>query len=438
MAVGSTTLAPAAEPTDAPPGPGTAASASARIERQLAAQGGTLASTYPPPDVTADGWLVYDEVADEPIAGRAATTPRPVASLVKLMTALIVADRVEPDELVEIPAAVNDLGADAARMDARPGERWPADELLRAMLVHSANDAAIALSLHVAEGDAERFVELMNERAAQLGMEDSTFASATGLDTSGRSSTSTPVDMVALARAALAEPRIADAVAERSLELERPGGGRLDPLPNRNPLIGRYEGVDGGKTGFTDAAGYMLVVHHEDATSGGRLIVVTFASDSEAARSGDATALLDWARPLRQQVLAVEAGTPLGSVPVQRSEEHVEVFACDDLFVTARVGQRIEHEVVLPRSVAAPVAEGDEVGELRARAGTPDPDGDDGSSGTSVEGRVESVPTCAGSTIRQRSRVDRITDYARDWRGAWRNGVDEVGDTWSSLREQFA
>lgn len=438
----SATLASAAEPT------GAAGGASARIERQLAADGGTLTSTYPPPDVTADGWIVYDEVADEPIAGRAATTPRPIASLVKLMTALLVADRVEPDELVEIPAAVNDLGADAARMDARPGERWPARDLLRAMLVHSANDAAIALSLHVTEGDAERFVELMNERAARLGMDDSTFASATGLDTTGRSSTSTPVDLVALTRAALAEPRIADAVAERTLELARPGGGRLDPLPNRNPLLGRYEGVDGGKTGFTDAAGYMLVVHHEDAKSGGRLIVVTFASDDEAARSRDAAALLDWARPLRQQVLSVEGGTPLGSVPVQRSEAHVEVFACDDLYVTARVGQRIEHEVVLPRSVAAPIAEGDELGELRARAGARAPDdaadtvdGDAAGragAGASAAGRTESVPICAGSAVRERSRVDRVADYARDWRGAWRNGVDEVEDVWSSLREQVA
>lgn len=391
--------------------------------------------------MSADGWLVYDEVADEPIAGHDATTPRPIASLVKLMTALVVVDRVEPDELVEIPSAVNELGADAARMDARPGERWPAGDLLRAMLVHSANDAAIALSLHVADGDADGFVELMNERSMRLGMEDSTFASATGLDDTGRSSTSTPVDVVTLTRAALAEPAIADALAERTVQLTRPDGGELPPLPNRNPLIGRYPGVDGGKTGFTDAAGYMLVVHHEDAESGGRLIVVTFASASEASRERDARVLLDWARPLRQQLLVVEGGTPLGSIPVQRSEDHVDVFACDDLFVAARVGQRIEHEVVLPRSVAAPIEEGDEIGELRARAGsaaTPVEGTADDESAGSTTPLAESVPVCAGEAVSERSAVDRITDYARDWRGAWRNGVDEVEDAWSSLREQVA
>jgi serine-type D-Ala-D-Ala carboxypeptidase (penicillin-binding protein 5/6) len=408
-----------------------------RLTRQLQSsdQAG-LRRTWPVPDVTAQGWIVYDANTDEPIAGTGAGTPRPIASLVKLMTALVVVDRVDPDEQVTIPQQVNDLGADAARMDARAGETWPASVLLRAMLAHSANDAAIALARHVAADEAA-FVELMNRRARRLGLRDTTFTSATGLDSLGRSSTSTPLDIVVLANAAFESPSIAAALVEPQLRLERPGGGALDPLPNRNPLLGRYDGVDAGKTGFTDAAGYMLVVHHEDDATGGELVVVTFASTSEQTRAADARALLDWARPLRQRLLLVEGGTPLGSVPVQRSTEHVDVFACDDLYASVRVGQRVVHEVVLPRSVAAPIAQGDELGELRVRSG----------STTSIQGdqdpdRIElgtaSVPICAAEDVAQLRGWDRFADRARDWRGAWRSGVDEVRSMWSTLRENAA
>ncbi len=408
----------------------------ARIERQLAdARGTGLTGQYPPPKITATGWLVYDALTDEPIAGVEATTPRPIASLVKVMTALIAVDRIQPDELVSIPSAVNDLGADASRMDARAGEKWPASDLLRAMLTHSANDAALALAYHLGDGSEARFVDLMNARATELGLDDTTFASATGLDAPGKSSTSTPVDLVTLAREALRDDTIRAAVAERQVTLTRPNGQKIPALPNRNPLLGTYDGVDGIKTGFTDAAGYMLLVHHVDAETDGELLVATFASTSEKTRISDSRALLDWARPLRQELRVLEGGTALGSIPVQRSDARVDVFACDDLFMSARVGQRLVQEVVVPRSIAAPISEGDEVGELRVRVGTLA--AAEGTGDVASEAPLPAtVPICAGESVRERTRTDRILDYASDYRLAWRVGVDEVEEAWSSLTEQ--
>ena len=412
----------------------TAQDPSARIARQLnEADDDGLTSDYPPPKVTASGWLVYDAATDEPIAGVEATTPRPIASLAKLMTALVAVERIEPDELVTIPAAVNDLPADASRMDARAGEKWPAGDLLRAMLVHSANDAALALAHHLGDGSEARFVEIMNAKAEELGLDDTSFSSATGLDTPGTSSTSTPVDLVALAREALRDDSIRTAVASEDVTLTRPDGQQLEPLPNRNPLLGTYDGVDGVKTGFTDAAGYMLLTHHLDAKTGGDLLVATFASTSEKTRISDARALLDWARPLRQELRVVEGGVALGSIPVQRSDARVDLFACDDLVTSARVGQRLVQEIVIPRSLAAPISEGDEVGELRIRVGAA-PTGGDDDAGTVAD--PASVPICAGESVRATTRSDRILDYASDYRLAWRRGVDEVEDTWSSLTEQ--
>jgi D-alanyl-D-alanine carboxypeptidase len=408
----------AATKTDAP----------TRIERQLAelGDGGTpITEISPPPNVTARSWLVYDALSSEPVAGHDATTPRPIASLAKLMTALIVTERAQLDDTVTIPQSVNDLAADAATMELKPGEKWPLRDLLRGMLVYSANDAAIALANHVSDGDEAAFVTLMNERAQELGMTATEFASPTGFDLPGTANTSTPIDYVALAEAALEDETIRGAVAEDEIILQRPNGGDPLKLANRNPLVGSYPGVDGMKTGFTDAAGYMLVVHHIDEKTGGNLFVLTFASSSEATRVSDSKALLDWARSLRVPVRLVEAGTPFGSIPVQRSDEHVQVFACDDLEVNARVGQEVTQEVVLPRSIEAPVQLGDEVGELRANLGSAP---DDGS-----ESFPESVPLCSGSTISKRTRAERLMDYAGDYRTAWRRGIDEVEDTWSSL-----
>jgi D-alanyl-D-alanine carboxypeptidase (penicillin-binding protein 5/6) len=408
------------------------ADATTRMERRPSEQDGTsLTDQYPPPKVTARGWLVYDARADEPIAGVDAATARPIASLTKLMTAYVVVRRLDLDDVVTIPTSINDLPADASRMDARAGEQWVAGDLLKATLVYSANDAALALATHVGkDGGEQAFIDLMNEQADKLQLSDTSFASSTGLDAPGKSSTSTPIDLVKLTEAALAQEPIASAVRTPLLQLKRPNGTPLDPLRNRNPLLGTYDGVDGVKTGFTDSAGYMLVVHQLDEKTGGELIVVTFASDSERTRVSDSRQLLDWARPLRQQLLVVEGGTPLGSVPVQRSDEHVDVFACDDLTVSGRVGQRLMQEVALPRSIAPPVTEGDEIGTLSVRTAVPEAEDDDDRLLPST------VPICAGDTIAARSTRDQAIDYARDWRSAWNLGIDEVEDTWSSLWKQ--
>jgi D-alanyl-D-alanine carboxypeptidase (penicillin-binding protein 5/6) len=410
--------APAADATDA----------TARIERQLTELGDageSVTDISPPPPVTAKGWLVYDAGGEEPIAAHDATTPRPIASLAKLMTALVVTEHAQLDDTVTVPQSVNELSADAARMDIRPGEKWKVEDLLRGMLVYSANDAAVALASHVSDGDESAFVQLMNDKAEELGMTDTEFASPTGFDPPGKANTSTPIDYVLLAEAALADETIASAVAQDELTLQRPGGGTPIKLANRNPLLGSYPGVDGVKTGFTDDAGYMLVVHQLDEQTGGELLVLTFASSSEQTRVSDSKALLDWARTLRVQTRIVEGGTPYGSIPVQRSDERVEVFACDDLEVTARVGQEVTQEVVLPRSIAAPVHLGDEVGEVRARIGTPVQD--------DAARLPETVSLCSGTEIKRRTRAQRLMDYAGDYRTAWKRGVDEVEDAWSSL-----
>lgn len=377
--------------------------------------------------MTAKSWLIFDRRAQSVVASKDPSTPRPIASLAKLMTALVVVDRLDLSSEVKIPEKVDTLGADASRMDARPGERWKADDLLRATLIYSANDAALALALQVSDTESQ-FVELMNERAKEMGLADTTFGSATGLDLSGKVSTSTPQDITQLASEALQHDEIASVVAKPSLTLKRGDGVALEPMANRNPLLNSYKGVDGVKTGFTLAAGYMLVIHHIDADTGGDLIVTTFASDSEQARVRDATALLDWARPLQQKVRILEAGTPLGSVAVHGSNHRAKIFVCDDLFAQVRVAQRPVQEIQMPRSIHPPIAKGDEVGTIsvittpqeKAEPGLIDMD------------RLE-VPICSGTNVSKLSRWETLALQVKDIDGAWRVGTRELQGTWRKI-----
>ena len=396
-----------------------------QVDRLIDSSGGIdITEIAPPPAVTADAWLVYDDTSNEPIATKDPSTQRPIASLAKLMTALVVVERMDLDEdVVTIPAAVNDLPADAAGIGLRAGEKWPARNLFRAMLVHSANDAALSLASSVGKGNIAAFVELMNARAKELGMSSSEFGSPTGLDAPGAANTSTPVDLVLLSETALTDDDIRSTVALTKITLTPPGTDR-DPVTvtNRNPLLGSYDGVDGIKTGFTDAAGYMLLIHEVDPTTQGELIVATFSSSSEKTRVSDSRALLDWARPFRTRVTLVEGGEALGTIPVTGSGRTVEVFACDDVTASVRAGQRVRERIVVPRALTAPVHEGDEIGQFIVRVGSVD---------------SKPTPVCSATSIPVESRLDRLQRHARDYRGAWRSGVDEIEGAWSSTKEQF-
>ncbi|MBC7460585.1 MAG: D-alanyl-D-alanine carboxypeptidase [Thermoleophilia bacterium] len=373
--------------------------------------GSDIRQLDPPPRVTAKAWLVQDAVTDETVAAVDPSTPRPIASLAKLMTALVALDVVSPTDLIKVPAAVNDLPADAAMMGLRAGETWKAGDLIRAMLVYSANDAALTLASHVGKGDIDVFVADMNARAKELQLDDTNFTSPTGLDVGGVESTSSPLDLVTIARDVYADPLAKSAMSTPKLTLTRPTGGRPIVLTNRNPLIGTYAGVDGVKTGFTDQAGYMLISHDVDAETNGSWFVVTANSSTEKTRASDNAALLDWIRPFRVEALVAEGGEPIASVPVLHSPQRVQVFVCDDLNASVRVGQRLKREVVLPGAVKPPISAGDELGELRVQVGDAD---------------ARSAQLCSATNVKVKGWRDYLRSGASDADDAWRLGVEEV------------
>lgn len=189
-------------------------------------------------------WLAQD--ADRPL---------PMASLTKMMTALLVLESGRPlDEIVAVPPeAARDTGT---RVGLRAGERMAIGDLLAAAVIASANDACLALALTVA-GSESRFVQQMNTRASTLGLLQTRFANACGHDAPGHISTAR--ELAKLSVAAMRDPRYRSlAATSQATIVSRDPASRSFALANRNELVGRHPGVIGVKSGTTPNAGRCL------------------------------------------------------------------------------------------------------------------------------------------------------------------------------------
>ncbi|WP_052667434.1 D-alanyl-D-alanine carboxypeptidase family protein [Nitriliruptor alkaliphilus] len=237
------------------------------------------------PSVGAPVVLLVEAATGQVLVARQADHRRPVASTIKILTALTVADRTDPDDIIEVGAEVQ--GLEGASVQLEPGERWTVDQMLTAILVRSGNDAAEALAVAVGD-DRAGFLELMREDAASMGLPVGeaggvVVTSPSGL---GDGELLSAQDLATLARVLLADDDLRAIVGAREATL--PGVGTD---VNRNLLVGSYPGATGIKTGFTEAAGNSVVA---SAARGGReLIAVVLGAGPDPQRFEDAAALLD-------------------------------------------------------------------------------------------------------------------------------------------------
>lgn len=185
-----------------------------------------------------------------------------IASTTKIMTALIVCERCNVLDRVRIPKEA--VGIEGSSMYLQEGEVLTVQELLYGLMLHSGNDAATALAIYCA-GTVEGFAQLMNDKARSLGMEDSSFENPHGLDNPHHYSTAK--DMAILTAYAMNNPIFAKTVSTKSVNIS----GRT--LTNHNKLLWRLEGTEGVKTGFTKAAGRILI--SSVVRQGRRLVAVT-------------------------------------------------------------------------------------------------------------------------------------------------------------------
>lgn len=203
--------------------------------------------------LSASGVLIVDLDSGQTVYESRASVPRPMASLTKLMTALLIVEHHDLDEWVTVPKSVETVEGSKANLKA--GDRFQVGDLLTAMLVKSANDAAHVLALYHS-GTMDEFVAEMNARTRVLGLKGTTYENATGLDETAQRST--PRDLVWLTMYVLREPEIANRMAIRRATIVSQSGSVVD-LTHTHTLMLNTPGILAGKTGTTDAAGECLL-----------------------------------------------------------------------------------------------------------------------------------------------------------------------------------
>ena len=302
------------------------------------------------PAVDASAYLVMNGATGEVLLARGAHERLPIASITKLMTALVTLERAKPgDEVVVDGDAV---GVTGSTIRLRAGEHLKVRDLLAAALIQSANDSAIALAEHVSSD----FVTLMNRRARVLGLGETQFVRPDGLDIAGHYSSAW--DVTQLAIAAMREPLIRQLVRRESASI---AGGRT--LHTWNDLLGEFPGVFGVKTGHTSAAGWSQVAV---ARGNGVTIYATIlGSPSRSVRNADLEELLGWGMSRYAVVQLAPAGRVYGRVPVTYGQEAVPVIAARPLRRAVRIGRPLEQRIVLAGEADLPVRRGDVLGELR-------------------------------------------------------------------------
>jgi D-alanyl-D-alanine carboxypeptidase len=310
------------------------------------------------PAVHAQAYVVQVSVDGHTLAARDADAPRAMASITKLMTVLVAVERLQLDETVSVPAAATRIGE--STLDLRPGERVTVRDLVIGTLVPSANDAATALAVS-AGGTVRRFVELMNQKARELGLDDTRYVNPHGLDDPGHVSTAR--DSAVLLRAALREPTIRRYAGMSQATLS---SGRV--VESTDNLVGRFPGFVAGKTGHTALAGWSQVAF---AQVGGVGVTVTvLGSPTEAQRDSDLEALLRFGLASYRSSRVVDPARTYALVPVGWGERPIRVVAPRQIVRPAPTSRPLVERIVVPAMAALPVRAGQQLGTLVVRDGS--------------------------------------------------------------------
>ena len=318
---------------------------------------GAPASAAPErPDLSARAAILVDARDGHVLYRRDPTQERPIASATKLMTALVALDELSLDR--EVRAVPYDPAPAESRIDLRTGERMSVADLLRALLLESANDAAETLAVRAA-GSVTRFVGRMNERAREMGLRHTSFANPVGLDSPAAHSTA--LDLSRVARRVLRNDFLAATVDMPRARLL--SGARPRILANRNRLVREVGWVDGVKTGHTAGAGYVLV--GSTSRRGARLVSVVLGAPTEAAREADTLRLLRYGLAQYRRARPVRAGATLSTASVEYfGGREVRLVPRRPVSVTVRRGQRLRTVVRAPQQVTGPIPAGARVGTV--------------------------------------------------------------------------
>lgn len=286
-----------------------------------------------------------------------------IASMVKIMTLAIAFEEIENRGIsyeTEVVASENaaSMGGSQAFLDANAAYRL--DELLKSIVVASANDSCVAVAEYLF-GSVDAFVAVMNDKAAEWGMTDTSFVNCTGLPKEGQYCCAK--DVAVMFKKLISYPRFFDYAKVYTYAFEHPSG-RTTELTNTNKLIRFYDGCDGGKTGYTDAARSCITVTAKRGDT--RLICVTVGAENSKTRNKEVSELLNYGFANYKTVYAVRAGDEMGEFDVANGKaDKIKVVAERDCTVFTKCGDAKTPELkVEVCKIGAPVNKGEVVGEI--------------------------------------------------------------------------
>lgn len=314
-----------------------------------------------PPQIAGSSWVLMDPLSGRVIMEHNSRERLPPASLTKMMTAYIVERELDEGRIAMsdmAPISVKAWRTEGSRTFVQEGTTVSVEDLLKGVIIQSGNDASVALAEFIA-GSEGAFVDIMNQQAQLLGMNDTHFENATGLPSGNHYSTA--YDLAILAQAIIQDyPENYPLYAQKHFTYNN------IRQPNRNSLLWRDDSVDGLKTGHTDEAGYCLVASAQRGET--RLIATVMGTTNSESRAQEVQKMLNYGFRYYETERLFRAGQELMTSKVWGGQaDSISVGMPEDIYVTIPRGARdkLESVIDLDSVIKAPIKVGDELGRVR-------------------------------------------------------------------------
>lgn len=314
-------------------------------------------------DLKSKSALLYDVASKEVLYEKDATEHLPVASMVKMMTILLTLEEIDNGNLTldtMITTSENASGMGGSQVFIDPFVEYKTEDLLKGVIIASANDASVAIAEHIS-GSEKTFVAKMNEKAKELGMNDTHYSNCTGLPAPEQYSCAK--DSAILLGEVIKHDLYHNYSTIWMDELIHPSG-RKTGLVNTNRLIRYYDGCDGGKTGSTNEAGCCLSASAKRENM--RLISVIIGAPNSQTRFNECSSLFNYGFANFENKNIFDMSSPVQVLPVNKGKiDEVSVYPSEDFSVLVKKGDKTEVEInyELPESVKAPAQQGEVVGK---------------------------------------------------------------------------
>ncbi|NRD80639.1 D-alanyl-D-alanine carboxypeptidase [Bacillus sp. BRMEA1] len=303
------------------------------------------------------GKILYEKNGNEEL---------PPASMTKIMTMLLIMEAIDKGKLnwnEKIRTSEHAASMGGSQIFLEPGEEMTAKEMMMGIAIGSGNDAAVAMGERIA-GSEEAFVDMMNQKAKQLGLKHTFFKNPTGLPVSGHYSSA--YDMAIMAKELLKYEDITKFTGLYESYL-RQNTDKKFWLVNTNKLVRFYPGVDGLKTGFTAEAKYCLTATAQK--DGMRVIAVVFGAPTSKERNAEVTKMLNYAFSQYQTHPMYKRNQVIGMAKVSKGQEKtVDAVTSEPLSLLTKKGEKTEKvtkKVILKKDLNAPIHKGDPIGTIK-------------------------------------------------------------------------